>query len=919
LSSHRFSRSLPHFAITGLIGGILAVGGCASSTANGGNRTTDTPVDSRQVVAMADSPEDEGAILQPLQSADERELNLPPGANGPAIRRTPPQPQSDFPANPEIEERFLFENPVLRDTVSLTWQDVDEESTGGLFDAVGAEAKSQYVRGAFLNQSGYSSQAYEAFRAAVTRDPENLWLKLRAGRAALFLNDVPQAQRYAEEILDIEPDNYRAMLLLAQIYMVRERIVDAQEWYEKAHEVKPLNIEALENLARLAYRRQDLEGVKEYAGRIFEVTSRNLTAILLHAEASALTGDITYAAELYEQLIRARPSLISQVEDMGLRLIRQGRGDEAIELFRRGVAMQPSNTRIRDVWEESIRQIKGEEAIRGEYEELGAESPLDLRIQELVAGFYERSGDRESLVEHRERMLEIEPRHVQSLLSLAKISLEDDDLDRANELFERAIDSGPQQPSVFRDIAMVYLDQERYDRAEELLRSARALDPDDVDTFIASAALAEAKGDEEQMEKFLREALDASPGNPVVLEILGQYYARNDQWRNAAAVFEQALASNPGDAQIQLALAHAYLEQNNQRSLDILEQDNRFAVKGFAFYSGYGMLTMEFGEYARARWALEKALELTPGAIGIRVSLAESYVHLGEAELAEETLTRGREYYPDTEAGNRQYQLNLMYVFTNTRQFDRALRQAELLRESFPEDRRILSIYYSALKDAGRSDEVLERLPRDAERVADNDSPEEAIRFRAQTLSMLGNNQEALRLLKPLEGPEFDAMLAFDLALNHGELKDAENVSKYYRKIIENVGEEDRENFWVYVNAHNNLAYFYAKQNINLQEALELASRALELRPRADYILDTYGYVHFRLGNFDKAERYMKMAEKISLPDPEIMENLGDLYRAMDRPALALEYYEQALDLDAEAEGLQAKIDEVQTLLGAAR
>jgi tetratricopeptide (TPR) repeat protein len=60
-----------------------------------------------------------------------------------------------------------------------------------------------------------------------------------------------------------------------------------------------------------------------------------------------------------------------------------------------------------------------------------------------------------------------------------------------------------------------------------------------------------------------------------------------------------------------------------------------------------------------------------------------------------------------------------------------------------------------------------------------------------------------------------------------------------------------------------------ADRNIRLKEAHELISKAVALAPDDAYILDSMGWVEFRMGQLDKAEEILRRAYGIK-PDSEI-------------------------------------------------
>src|SRR4030067_356275 len=68
--------------------------------------------------------------------------------------------------------------------------------------------------------------------------------------------------------------------------------------------------------------------------------------------------------------------------------------------------------------------------------------------------------------------------------------------------------------------------------------------------------------------------------------------------------------------------------------------------------------------------------------------------------------------------------------------------------------------------------------------------------------------------------------------------------------------------------ALNFLGYSYADRGIHLEEALSLIQRALEVKPGNGYILDSLGWVYFKLGKNEDALRYLLEATEGAKDDP---------------------------------------------------
>ncbi len=81
----------------------------------------------------------------------------------------------------------------------------------------------------------------------------------------------------------------------------------------------------------------------------------------------------------------------------------------------------------------------------------------------------------------------------------------------------------------------------------------------------------------------------------------------------------------------------------------------------------------------------------------------------------------------------------------------------------------------------------------------------------------------------------------------------------------------------------NYLGYSWIDQGMNLEEGLKLIEKAVELSPRSGFIVDSLGWAHYRLGNYDEAVKQLERAVKLMPEDPTINDHLGDAYWKVGR------------------------------------
>ena len=111
--------------------------------------------------------------------------------------------------------------------------------------------------------------------------------------------------------------------------------------------------------------------------------------------------------------------------------------------------------------------------------------------------------------------------------------------------------------------------------------------------------------------------------------------------------------------------------------------------------------------------------------------------------------------------------------------------------------------------------------------------------------------------------------------------------------------------------AYNALGYSLAERNVRLQEAYGLIAKALEMAPDDPFIMDSMGWIHYRMGNLTEAEKFLRRAYGVR-KDAEIGIHLGEvLWQKGDKSAA------QALWRDARAKDPQnEELRETLTRLG---
>lgn len=108
----------------------------------------------------------------------------------------------------------------------------------------------------------------------------------------------------------------------------------------------------------------------------------------------------------------------------------------------------------------------------------------------------------------------------------------------------------------------------------------------------------------------------------------------------------------------------------------------------------------------------------------------------------------------------------------------------------------------------------------------------------------------------------------------------------------------------------NYLGYTWADRGERLSEALSMLERAAELRPMSGAVIDSLGWVHYRMGDYAEALRSLERAVELEPADATLNDHLGDVYWRLNRRIEARFQWRRALTLQPEnPAAIEAKIE----------
>lgn len=114
--------------------------------------------------------------------------------------------------------------------------------------------------------------------------------------------------------------------------------------------------------------------------------------------------------------------------------------------------------------------------------------------------------------------------------------------------------------------------------------------------------------------------------------------------------------------------------------------------------------------------------------------------------------------------------------------------------------------------------------------------------------------------------------------------------------------------------AYNALGYSLAERNVRLPEARDLVAKALSYAPTEPFIVDSMGWVEYRLGNLAEAVKLLRQAYG-SRPDAEIAAHLGEVLWISGERDEARRVWQEAAKRDPKNEALRETLDRLKVKL----
>ncbi len=450
-----------------------------------------------------------------------------------------------------------------------------------------------------------------------------------------------------------------------------------------------------------------------------------------------------------------------------------------------------------------------------------------------------------------------------------------------------------------RALAQVYLAAFQVDSAAQQYEEIVRRDSTDTDAWFAMGRLYESRRPLRALEVYEAMLSRFGPEWTILLQV-AELYNKQGQFDKAAAALQRMKDLDPANQPLQRTLAQTYLRAKKpDEALRILSALRELDPENLDYLGDIGSVYLLKKEYAKAEEAFTPILTNDSVSLDAKIKIGQQYYDQIEADSTLRPVTRKifeglRAAHP----GDWRPYWFIGAIASMSHDDSTGMKNFRTVTELAPWNPDgwvfLASTYFGWSNFAGMA-EVLE----DGRKHVPDDFRVNF--FLGVAYNRQGKYVEAARALEKARqiNPK-DVEAIAELAMVYDGMKRHEDSDSLYEE-----GLRIRPEYHLIL---NNYSYSLAERGLQLERALEMATKAVEAQPNNTSYLDTKAWVLYRLGKFRDAEKVQLQALEKGTASATLLDHLGDIYFRLDNRSRAMEYWQKALKLEPDNSAIQEKI-----------
>lgn len=492
---------------------------------------------------------------------------------------------------------------------------------------------------AYLSAGGQNIQlAYKEFSAAVELDPGLNEAQLKLGEFLLLAGNFDDARKKAVMVLDKDPANTEAKVLLAGAYAGVRQGSKALSILEEVIASKPANIRPYMAAATVHLSSGNHSAAEQVLRKSLETFESSIEVRLALSNLLARKGDLPGAeAEIKKAVELNKDSQEPLIALAAFYSLMPQRQEDAHKAFESAINVKPENPAGYLAYSRFLT-ASGRATDATRVLGVGFEKTKSPVLQKSMIELQIEHGKYKEASEGIESILK-KNRDPEALYLSGRLKLAQRDLNGAIEDLNASLKSNPDSAQARFRLALAYQATGNLQTAKSELLEAVRLAPGYLDARIALANAYMGIGDNKLAAKEVQSLLEKHPAHPGANLLMGDILLRQKQFAGAKSSFEKVVKAARNDPRGYARLGTVYQLQGNSRiALENFERALEMNPEMIDVLSMIASIHISNGQPARGLNRITAQLEKYPKNPHMHHLLGRVYVVLKDYQNAEKSL-----------------------------------------------------------------------------------------------------------------------------------------------------------------------------------------------------------------------------------------------------------------------------------------
>lgn len=460
-----------------------------------------------------------------------------------------------------------------------------------------------------LMETSHHAQAIPLIKDQLSRNPEDAWLWISLSSCYFRTGRLTEALHAAEEAIRYEPAHEECHWNRARVLFNMQHYAESLKSALEAARLAPEVVYIQVQLSRCLYRMGRMEEAWKAAARACNLEP-SCSGVWRNLGWLSITNQEWAHAEIFlRKTLTLDPHDLTALEWLASALSKQGKRQEAMELYRRVLAVHVEPSTLTNLayqlsknkeWEAAISLLEGATQA----------FPAETFFWEAWIDILHTHKQKQAALNVTQRALVQFPHSANLWCCLANCWRQIGNTVEYHAAVARAAQEDPHAEKVLEWLTVVEVDQGRLDAALQIAKQAVVLYPSGEKGLFACAHLYMRMGLLEEADQICRQWLQLQPGSSSAYIMTSQVQAALGQQQSAWEIMRAACDKNPWDVELwrQRAIQARWLGDVKD-TLEALQQMQTLEPEPYLLQYILGQAAAVQGDWERAKQAFAKAIQ----------------------------------------------------------------------------------------------------------------------------------------------------------------------------------------------------------------------------------------------------------------------------------------------------------------------